>query len=74
MSNYDTTPTLETVMEELEKGFAMMKQQFTAIKAELDQIIARLDKTDRRQSNQDAKLDAFIEEVIEMKRNLKHPV
>jgi peptidoglycan hydrolase CwlO-like protein len=74
MSNYDTTPTLETVMEELEKGFAMMKQQFTAIKAELDQIIARLDKTDRSQSNQDAKIDAFIEDIIEMKRDFKHPV
>jgi hypothetical protein len=74
MSNYDTTPTLETLMEEMRKGFAAMSDQFTAINAQLSEILARLDRTDRRQGHQDSKLDAFIEEVIEMKRNLKHPV
>jgi hypothetical protein len=41
---------------------------------EFKELKSRMDRTERRTANQDAKLDAFIEEVIEMKRNLKHPV
>lgn len=74
MSNYDTRPTIETVLEEMRKGFAAMAEEFTAIHAQLGDILARLDRTDRRMANHDAKIDAFIEDIIEMKRDLKHPV
>jgi uncharacterized protein YeeX (DUF496 family) len=74
MSDQDTQPTIETMLEEMRKGFAAMVDQFTALNAQLSKMVAQLDRTDRRQSHQDSKLDAFIEEVIEMKRSLKHPV
>jgi hypothetical protein len=67
-------PTLETVLEELEKGFQAMMVEFTAVIARLDGIIERLDRTDRRMAHQDSKLDAFIQDVIDMKRDLKNPI
>jgi hypothetical protein len=42
--------------------------------AEILEVKETLVRLERRQGRQDAKLDAFIEEVIEMKRDLKHPI
>jgi hypothetical protein len=42
--------------------------------AEILEVKETLVRLERRQGRQDSKLDAFIEEVIEMKRALKHPV
>jgi septation ring formation regulator EzrA len=81
MSEYNTQPTIQTLLEEMQKGFAAIAERFDEVYVRLDRIETRLDaiearltRIERRQSNQDATLDAFIEQVIEMKRDLKHPV
>ena len=57
MTEYDTNPTIETVLEKIETLRTEMHMRF-------DNIFKRL----RRQ--QDI-VDTFIEEVIEMRRDLK---
>lgn len=74
MSDYDTRPTIETLLEEMKKGFAAFAEELTIIKADILEIKEMLSRQGRRQANQDARLDDFIAEVIELKRDLKHPV
>jgi trans-2-enoyl-CoA reductase len=42
--------------------------------AEILEVKETLTLLQRRQRSQDARLDAFIEEIIEMKRDLQHPI
>jgi hypothetical protein len=85
MSEYNTQPTIQSLLEETQKGFAAAADALKAFRDEmtalfnevfrrLENIESRLDRTDRRMANHDAKIDAFIEDIIEMKRDLKHPV
>jgi uncharacterized membrane protein len=74
MSTYDTKPTIENVLERIDALRVDMQAGFKEVFRRLDNIEARLDRLERHQSSQDARLDAFIEQVIELKRDLKHPV
>jgi predicted nuclease with TOPRIM domain len=74
MSDYDTRPTIETLLEEMKKGFAAMAEQFNEVFRRLDLLESRLERTERRQSLQDEKLDLFIAEVVDLKRQMRHPV
>jgi hypothetical protein len=88
MSDQDTKPTLETVLKEVRSGFAAMDKRLAALEAqtydtkpiwqralgEILEVKETLARLERRQGLQDSKLDDFIEEVIEMKRDLKHRV
>lgn len=67
MPDYDTRPTIETLLEEMKKGFAAMAEQF-------NEVFHRLDLIERRQARQDEKIDLFIAEVLELKRQMRHPV
>jgi hypothetical protein len=42
--------------------------------AEILEVKETLARFGRRQANQDSKLDNFIQDIIEMKRDLNHPV
>jgi hypothetical protein len=59
--------TLEMVYEKLVQLTEICDLEFKELKS-------RMDRTDRRMANHDAKIDAFIEDIIEMKRDFKHPV
>ena len=66
--------TIETVYEKLVQLTELCDREFKDIHRRLENIESRLDRTDRRMANHDAKIDAFIEDIIEMKRDFKHPV
>jgi chromosome segregation ATPase len=74
MSEYDTKPTWETVLERMEAGFAEINRRLTAIESRLDAIEARLDKIEKRMSRQDDKIAAFIQDVIDLQREMKQRV
>jgi hypothetical protein len=59
--------TIEQVYEKLVQLTELCDREFK-------QLNAQVARTERRQRQQDSKLDSFIEEIIEMKRDLKHPV
>jgi hypothetical protein len=61
MSEYDTKPTIETVLERMEAGFA-------GLNLRLDAIESRLEAIENDALRQDEKIDLFIREVLEMKR------
>ena len=61
MSEYDTKPTIETVLERMEAGFAGLNLRLDAIESRLEAIV-------NDALRQDEKIDLFIREVLEMKR------
>jgi len=71
MSEFDTRPTIETVLEHMTAGFSEIKRRFDSIDLQFEEIERRLDKGEKRAERIDAKLDLFIEEVIEMKRAMR---
>ena len=64
MSEYDTKPTIETVLEAIQRLQNAMVDQFEGISKRLDGI-------DREMRHQDDKLDSFILDVIDMKREMR---
>jgi chaperonin cofactor prefoldin len=66
--------TIEQVYEKLVQLTELCDREFKDIHHRLEKIETRLDRLERRQNLQDSKLDDFIAEIIEMKRDLKHPV
>jgi hypothetical protein len=71
MSEFDTRPTIETVLEHMTAGFDGVTKHLIAIDSRLASIEERLDKGEKRAERIDVKLDLFIEEVIEMKRAMR---
>jgi hypothetical protein len=71
MPDYDTKPTLETLLEEIRKGFAAVTAEINDVHVDLTSQIGKLERTQKRQ---DEKIDLFIAEVIELKRQMRHPV
>ena len=67
----ETKPTIETVREDMRKGFAALAQGFNEVFRRLDLIENTLERSERRQSRQDEKIDLFIAEVIELKRQMR---
>lgn len=67
MSEYDTKPTIESVLEKMAAGFAQMNSRF-------DGLEARLDRLEKRMIREDERIDNFIEEVIDLKRTLRSTV
>ena len=67
MSEYNTQPTIQTLLEEMQKGFAAMKGEFDAVHSEIGEI-------KRKMIRQDERIDNFIEEVIDLKRKLRSTV
>jgi hypothetical protein len=78
MSDYDTKPTIETLLEEVKKGFAAVAAEFTVIRAQINDVhidlITQIGRLERRQTLQDEKIDLFIAEVLDLKRQMRHPV
>ena len=74
MSEFDTQPTIQNVLERIESLRDDMLTGFKEVFRRLDVLESRLERTERRQSLQDEKIDLFILDVIEMKRSLRHPV
>jgi hypothetical protein len=72
---YDTKPTIETVLEKMDAGFSELRADISALRMHLSEEIVNLTdavrRLDRRVGLQDTKIDIFIEEVLEMKRALK---
>jgi hypothetical protein len=48
-----------------------MNERFTSIDSVVSTILGRLDRLDRRFDRLDSRVDDFIEEVIELKRQLR---
>ena len=74
MSEFDTQPTIQNVLERIESLRDDMLTGFKEVFRRLDVLESRLERTERRQSLQDEKIDLFILDVIEMKRSLRQPV
>jgi hypothetical protein len=74
MSEYDTRPTIETVLESVNALTEEMRKGFAAIAVRLDRIEERLTSLEQRYDHQEDKIDIFIREVLDLRRALKHPV
>ena len=74
MSDYDTKPTIETLLEEVKKGFAAVALELAAVRDDISDLQATLTRIEYRQNLQDDKIDTFIKEVLELKRQMRHPV
>jgi hypothetical protein len=68
MSEYNTNPTIETVLERIEALRIEMNAGFDSLRTEMTWRFDAIYKCLRRQ--QDI-VDEFIEQVIEMRRDLK---
>jgi hypothetical protein len=66
--------TIEQVYEKLVELTDLCEHEFKDVRAQLADMSVGLQRLERRVAKQDAKIDAFIEDVIEMKRDLKHSV
>ena len=68
MTDYNTNPTIETVLERIEALRLEMHAGFDSLRTETS---GRFDAIDKRMRRQNELVDNFIEEVIEMRRDLK---
>jgi peptidoglycan hydrolase CwlO-like protein len=70
----DTRPMLERILsgvQDIQAQLLVINNRLDAIESRLDSIESRLDGIDKELSRQDAKIDLFIEDVIEMRRKLR---
>jgi hypothetical protein len=66
--------TIEQVYEKLVELTELCERRFIDLTTEVSVLAEATAMIARRQGSQDSKLDAFIEDIIEMKRDLKHPI
>jgi predicted nuclease with TOPRIM domain len=77
MADYDTQPTIETVLTEMRAGFTTVSARLAAIETRLDRLEEEMDglhkKVDdlsRNNRRLEEKVNVFIEEVISLSREL----
>jgi tetrahydromethanopterin S-methyltransferase subunit G len=71
MSEYETQPTIKTLLEEMRQGFAAMAEQFNEVFRRLDLIEAKIDSLNERLLTQEGKLRLHDKRITELEN---HPV
>jgi septal ring factor EnvC (AmiA/AmiB activator) len=70
MSEFNTQPTIQTLLEEMQKGFAAVAEQFNEVFRRLDMIEMKIDRLNNRLLNLEAEVGLHEKRISDLENHV----